>query len=133
MEISVRDRDEVWSSDNFKLGVARAIHYRPPEEVNPEEQLYAAYLEVVSYELGDDLFVPAEFLGEREASNSRLTLKVPLKVVMKRTWWRAPEFVAKGLGREVRLETVSDEAEPLIPHSDRDTPQSAPAAGGGAR
>lgn len=131
MEISVRERDEVWSSDGFKLGVARAIHYRPPKEVNPEEQLYATYLEVVSYELGDDLFVPAEFLGEREASNSRLTLKVPLKVVMHRTWWRAPEFVAKALGREVPLESVSDEAEPLTPHSDRDTPQSAPAAGGG--
>lgn len=133
MEISVRDRDEVWSSDNFKLGVARAIHYRPSEEVNPEEQLYAAYLEVVSYELGDDLFVPAEFLGEREASNSRLTVTVPLKVVMQRTWWRAPEFVAKGQGREVRLESLSEEEKPLTRHSDRDTPQSAPAAGGGER
>lgn len=132
MDIPVRDRDEVWSSDNYKLGVARAVHYRPPEEVNPQEQLYTAYLEVVSYELGDDLFVPTEFLGERDATSGRVTVTVPLKVIMHRTWWRAPEFVAKGFGREVRLSTVLEE-EAVTPHSDRDMPQSAPAAGGGGR
>lgn len=129
MEISVRDRDEVWSSDNFKLGVARALHYRPPGEVNPQEQLYAVYLEVVSYELGDDLFVPIEFLGERDATNGRNKVKASLKAIMQRTWWRAPEFVAKGLGRVVRLSAPAEEG--VTPRSDRDTRQSAPATGGG--
>lgn len=133
MEISVRDRDEVWSRDDFKLGVARAIHYRPPEEVNPEEQLYAVYLEVVSYELGDDLFVPTEFLGERDETSGRVTVTVPLKVIMKRTWWRAPEFVAKGQGKAVRLSTLPENEEPVRPHADRDMPQSAPAGSGGGR
>lgn len=133
MEISVRDRDEVWTSDNYKLGVARALHYRRPEDVNPEEQLYAVYLEVVSYELGDDLFIPTEFLAEREETNKRVTVEVPLKVVMQRTWWRAPEFAANGLGREVRLSAVSEAEDAVTLHSDRDMPQSAPAAGDGGR
>jgi hypothetical protein len=106
MDTDVRGRDEVWTSDGVKLGVARAVHYRPPQDVNPEEQLYAAYLEVVNYELGDDLFIPTDFLEPRDDDANRIYVKFPMKTVMQRTWWRAPEFVAKKLGREVRLNAV---------------------------
>lgn len=113
-EIDVRDRDEVYTSDGFKLGVARAFHYRPPQEVNPEEQLYAVYLEVVNYELGDALYLPTDFLEPRDGANHRVNLRFPLKVTMQRTWSRAPDFVAKRLGREVRLSAVaSRDAQPV--------------------
>lgn len=106
METDIRGRDEVWTSDEEKLGVARALHYRPPQDVNPEEQLYAAYLEVVNYELGDDLYIPTDFLEPREEDTNRIYVKFPMKTIMHRTWSRAPEFVAKKLGREVRLDAV---------------------------
>ncbi|HZD11488.1 MAG TPA: hypothetical protein VE553_09110 [Candidatus Binatia bacterium] len=111
MEIAVRDRDEVWTSDGYKLGVARALHFRPPQEVSPEEQLYAAYLKVVNYELGDELFIPTGFLASRDATTNRVALTVPAKFVAHRTWSRAPDFVAKRLGREVRLDELEEEGE----------------------
>jgi hypothetical protein len=107
METNFRDRDEVWSSDDVKLGLARALHYRPPQDVSPGEQLYAAYLEVVNFELGDDLFIPTDFLDPRDEDTGRIYVKFPMKTIMQRTWWRAPEFAAKKLGREVRLHAVA--------------------------
>lgn len=114
MEFDIRDRDEVWTSDGIKLGVARALHHRPPQEVNPEEQLYAIYLEVVNYELGDDLFIPTDFLEPRDETSGRVDLDLPFKAVMQRTWSRAPEFVAKRLGRETRLSAVGTGSEEAI-------------------
>lgn len=106
MDVDVRGRDEVWTSDDFKLGVARALHFRPPQEVNPEEQLYAVYLEVVNFELGDEFFIPTDFLEPRDEAGGRVEVVFPMKGIMQRTWSRAPEFVAKKLGREVRLSAI---------------------------
>lgn len=114
MEDTIRDRDAVWTDDGFKLGVARALHYRPPHEVNPEEQLYAVYLEVVSYELGDDLFIPTDFLASRDEESQSVSVALPLKAVMQRTWWRAPDFVAKLLGREKRLSKVASGSDQAV-------------------
>ena len=91
--------DEIWTADGFKLGVARRLHYRPEEEVNPDEQLYAAYLEVENFELGDDYYVPIAFIAGRDESTDRILLAVSMRKVMQHTWSRAPEFVAKCLGR----------------------------------
>ena len=103
MEISVRDRDEVWTTDEYKLGAARTLHYRPPDEVNPDEQLYAIYLEVVNYELGDDYYVPTDFMHPRQPDGNRVLLTVSMNEVMQRTWSREPDFVAGERGRKVRL------------------------------
>jgi hypothetical protein len=51
--ITINENDEVWTSDDFKLGRARSWHYRPEKEVYPGEQLYAVYLKVENFELGD--------------------------------------------------------------------------------
>lgn len=112
MDIEIRARDEIWTSDGYRLGVARDLHYRPEEEVNPEEQLYAAYLEIVNYELGDDFYVPTDFLAERDEENGRVLLDVKMKDVQQRTWSRAPEFVAQKLGRSVHLADLVGAAEP---------------------
>lgn len=104
MEHKIWEGEDVMTSDDVRLGVARALHYRPPAEVNPDEQLYAVYLEVVNYELGDDLFVPTDFLLARDDTDEPVLLTVPVKFVMHRAWSRAPDFVAKRLGREERLQ-----------------------------
>jgi len=108
MELRIRDGEDVWTADDTKLGVARSLHYRAPEEVSPDEQLYGVYLEVVNYELGDDLYIPIDFLTVREEADERLSLTVPMKFVMHRTWSRAPDFVAKRLGREELLREMVD-------------------------
>lgn len=114
MDIEVKARDEIWTSDGYKLGAARTLHYRPEEEVNPEELLYAVYVELVNYELGDDFYVPTDFLQERDEATRRILLDVEMKDVQQRTWSRAPEFVVHRLGRAVRLADVAREAEPEL-------------------
>lgn len=109
-ELVIHEGDEVWTSDDYQLGVARSLHYRPVHEVNPAEQLYGVYLEVVNFVLGDDLFIPAEFLDAREDASEPVYLTVTLKYVMQRAWSRAPDFVAKRLGREERLRGATGEA-----------------------
>lgn len=103
MDVGVRAGDEIWTADDEKLGVAECLHLRPAEEVNPEEQLYAAYLEIRNYELGDDYYVPTDFLGEREGDGNRVLLPVTMKDVMQNTWSRAPRFALEQWGRRVSL------------------------------
>lgn len=112
MIVTIHNMDEVWTSDNLKLGVAHSLYYRPEEQVRPADQLYAAYLGVMNFELGDDYYVPTDFLQrvDAEQDQARLELTVPMKAVMDRTWSRAPEFVAKGLGRRVPLPEAESEA-----------------------
>lgn len=103
IEMEIREGDEVVSADGYDLGVARSLHYRPADEVNADEQLYAVYLKVVNYELGDEFFIPVDFLQMREDKNEPVTLTVPVKFVQRRAWSRAPDFVAHSLGRTERL------------------------------
>ena len=115
MEISVRGRDEVWTTDDYRLGLARCLHYRAPHEVNPDEQLYAVYLEVVNYEMGDAYYIPTDFLISPEPDTNRVTLNASMKDVMQRTWSREPDFVAMRLGRSERLDEVRIGERPAVP------------------
>jgi hypothetical protein len=111
MEDTIQEKDEVWTSDSVKLGVVHALHHRP-NEIRPEDQLYGTYLEVYNFEIGDDYYVPLDFIASRDAEQRRLTLAVPMKEVMQRTWSRAPEFVAKAKSHRVSLTThVQNEPE----------------------
>lgn len=110
MELTIHECDEVWTSDAYKLGEARSWHYRPEEEVNPGEQLYALYLEVENFELGDCFYVPADYIAGYDESGEKVLLDASLKMVMNRTWTRTPDFVAKKQGRIVRLEPELEEA-----------------------
>ncbi|HSM56470.1 MAG TPA: hypothetical protein VK879_09985 [Candidatus Sulfomarinibacteraceae bacterium] len=114
MTITIHKMDEVWTADDFKLGMAHCLYYRPEDQVRPGELLYAAYLEVVNYQLGDDYFVPLDFIERVDGADSRLKLTVPLKTVMNRTWSRRPEFVARKLGRRAVL-TYPDNTEAKQP------------------
>ncbi|MFW5940691.1 MAG: hypothetical protein ACOCXI_02740 [Chloroflexota bacterium] len=108
MTITIHKMDEVWTADDFKLGVAHCLYYRPEDQVRPGELLYAAYLEVINYELGDDYYVPLDYIERVNGAESRLQLTVPLKTVMDRTWSRVPDFVANQLGRRVILNYPDD-------------------------
>jgi len=110
VELTINEFDQVWTSDGFKLGAARCWHYRREEEVNPEEQLYARYLEVESFELGDSFYVPADYIVGYDEAGDKLLLDASLKVVMNRTWTRTPDFVARKQGRIVPLRPDLEEA-----------------------
>ena len=101
--MNIKANDEVWTKDGNSLGVARRWHFRPEDQIDPEDRLYAAYLEIENFELGDVLYVPDVYLAGRDEGTGRVMVTVPLKQVMHLTWTRMPDFVAAGRGSEARL------------------------------
>lgn len=92
MDEPIKKYDEVWTADKQNIGEALAWHERPAEEVNPEQKLYARYLEVWSILLGGHCYIPAEFVGDYQPG--RINLLVKLATIEDETWDRAPAFVA---------------------------------------
>ena len=85
--------DEVWTADEQKLGLAHHLYHRT-DEVNPELEYYASYLEVESFEIGEIYYITTDFVAGRDPDLRRVTLAVDLKTVLKRTWARMPDFIA---------------------------------------
>lgn len=103
MEITMKRRDRVFTADGYQLGLARSLHYRPEHEVNVEEQLFPVYLKVENFELGDDFFVPLEYIEDRDPETGAINVDATMKEVLKYTWSRMPEFVALMQGRKELL------------------------------
>ncbi len=102
MELDIRKLDELWTADNKKLGLAQQLFHRLAD-INPNLQLYASYLEVKDFDYGEVFYVPTDFITGRDVETGRLTLDVTYNDVMKRTWFRMPEFVVRGQGRKETL------------------------------
>lgn len=94
MSVDIKKSEEIWTSDHRKLGQAHRLFHRQ-KDVNPELKLYATYLYVVSFEMGDDFYIPIEYINGRE-ENGRLLLNVSMNKVQDLTWTRLPDFIAKG-------------------------------------
>ncbi|MCA9992837.1 MAG: hypothetical protein H6666_12210 [Ardenticatenaceae bacterium] len=100
--LPINYQDEVWTSDGQRLGVAHH-YYERPDEAQPDLLFYAAYVEVENFDLGMTYYIPTDFFAERGESSGRVTLTVPMKTVLNRTWTRRPEFVIRGLAQEQEL------------------------------
>jgi hypothetical protein len=94
MTLNLKAKDEIWSKDGQRLGLANHIYHRT-ENVNPELELYGRYLHVFSTEIGDDYYVPLEFI-KKDEKNGRFTIDLTMEEAMARGWSRLPDFVAKG-------------------------------------
>ncbi len=92
LNFKLKKYDEVWTKDGHRLGEAHCIYHRT-KDINPLLQLYPAYVHVVSLELGDDFWIPTDYLGGRDEETGHVTLTVPMEVVQERTWTRMPEFI----------------------------------------
>ena len=103
MEITLKRRDRVVTADGYQLGLARNLHHRPEADVNVVEQLYPIYLKVENFELGDDFFVPLEYIEGRDADTGDINVDATMKQVLQYTWSRMPEFVALMRGRKEPL------------------------------
>lgn len=103
MSIDVKRGEEVWTSDGNRLGTARRLHHRQ-EEIDPELELYATYLHVVSFDLGDDFYVPTDYIDGRD-ENGRVLITESMQKVQDHTWTRLPDFIAQGEDEEEELPT----------------------------
>ena len=101
MDIQIKKLEEVWTADGQKLGLAVHLYHRL-EGVDPKLELYEQYLEVENLEIGDNYFVPTEFL-RRDGEGGRLATTVKLRAVLERTWTRQPDFVFSRAGRREEL------------------------------
>jgi hypothetical protein len=84
--------DEVWTQDEKLLGRPHRL-FRRTNEINPALRRYAAYLRVVSFEIGV-FYVPTDFIAGH--ANGRIGLTVSMRTVQKRTWNRLPNFIVQG-------------------------------------
>lgn len=100
--MEIHKLDEVWTADSQKLGVAHHL-YHNLGEVNPDLQLYASYLEVESFDFGDDYYLPTDFITGRDPATGRVHLDVTLKQVMEATWFRRPDCIVRGQARQEEL------------------------------
>ena len=102
MAIELTQSDEVCTSDGHRLGQAHALYHRTPaaEAADPDLKFYPTYLYVVSLDIGDDYYVPADFVAVRDPESNRVTLTATMADVMNKTWSRIPNFVARGQARE---------------------------------
>lgn len=102
MEIKVKKLDEVWTADGKKLGLAQQLFHRL-DEINPDLQLYASYLEVENYDYGEVFYIPTDFIDESPGESNRLTLTLTRDKILQRTWFRMPNFVASNQARRELL------------------------------
>jgi len=85
--------DKVVTADDVGLGELMRIHHRQ-EDINPELQLYASYLEVWSINFGGHIYVPTEFIDEYDEAASTISLTETKHIVQQETWDRMPSFIA---------------------------------------
>lgn len=84
---------QVVASDGHPIGVALRFRHRT-EDINPDLKLYATYLEVAGVELGNNSFIPTDFIKDYDPAAGLVTLAVPFDIVEDETWNRAPTFIA---------------------------------------
>lgn len=104
MDHDIKKQDEIWTADNRRLGFAMALYYRL-NDIDPDLQLYAAYLAVNNFDYGEEFYIPTDFISGKDAQSGRLELSVPLSKVMDRTWFRLPDFIAK---KQFQLEKLPE-------------------------
>jgi hypothetical protein len=85
--------DKVTTTDEVSLGELVRIHHRV-EDINPELQLYASYLEVWSIDFGGHIYVPTDFIDAYDEAAGTVYLTETTHTVQQETWDRAPSFIA---------------------------------------
>ncbi len=93
MDYHIKRLEEVWTVDQKKLGLAQRLFHRQ-DEVNPDLQLFASYLEVENFEYGEGFYIPTDFISGQDPESGHLLLAVTRDQVMNRTWFRMPDFIA---------------------------------------
>jgi hypothetical protein len=104
MALKLKEQSEVWSKDGHRLGQAKHIFHRT-EGVDPQLELYSQYLYVFSFDLGDDYYIPLDFIEEDE-KHGRFTLNLTMDEAMAKGWSRIPDFVVQGQSTREELSDV---------------------------
>jgi len=111
--VPIYESDTVITADNYKLGQAVKLFHRHTD-IDPEEELFAHYLMVANLEIGDEFYVPTDYLAAHDDAHGSHTLTLTLAEVKREQLTHLPRFIAFG--------QASEEALPLPP-SERPEPE----------
>ena len=84
----------VVTSDGHPVGTALRLRYRT-EDIDPALKLYASYLEVMGAGLGNQSYIPTDFIADYDPEEDVVTLAVTDDIIKDETWNRAPTFIAR--------------------------------------
>lgn len=101
MEPKIHKGDRVETADGVSLGQALVL-YRRLEDVDPELKLYEFYLESVDLNMGDEFYIPTDFIDRYE--NGTVYLSLTMSRVQAETMMRMPKFIAVRKGEKIELE-----------------------------
>lgn len=101
MEPKIHKGDQVETADGVSLGQALVL-YRRLDEVDPDLKLYEFYLESVNLNMGDEFYLPTDFIDRYE--NGTVYLSLTMAQVQAETMMRMPKFVAARKGERIALE-----------------------------
>ena len=105
MNLKINKLEEVWTADKVRLGLADRVFHRN-EGVNPDLELYEAYLVIENFDLGSNFYVPVDFISDHDEETRGIKLTVTFAEVLKNTWSRMPHFIALGDARREELSEV---------------------------
>lgn len=108
VERALKKLAKVKTADNVAIGRAQKLFHRL-ENIDPELQYYATYLEVKDYGFGATYYIPTDFVSDADPEGDLVTLDATFREVQNRTWFRKPTFVARG---QARAEALPDALEP---------------------
>ena len=83
MTLNLKEKDEIWSKDGHRLGLANYVYHRT-KDVNPQLELYERYLDISRF---------TALSGDKE--HGRFTLTVTMDEAMAKGWSRLPDFILK--------------------------------------
>ena len=106
--MNIKKYAAVYTHDGIHLGEACCLYHRT-QGVKPEWEQYASYVHVVSLEMGDDFYIPTDFIAEPDATRENIVLTLPMQEVERRTWTRIPDFIWHKEARKEMLPVMKQE------------------------
>ena len=100
--VTIKKGAAVFTSDGTRLGQTVRLFHRL-EGVDPEVKLFADYVQVRDWHLGDEFFVPTDFIDRVDPTSGDISLVVKLSRVDSEQWTRAPQFIYTSQAQEVSL------------------------------
>lgn len=98
----VRKNISVLTSDGFELGQTHKLYHRL-DEAEPELKLFATYLMVVNFDIGDDFYVPTDYVDTAKWDGTAVYLTLSRNEVGQQSLTTLPQFIAAHRFREEKL------------------------------
>lgn len=115
MQQNLKQNLPVLTADGYTLGQMHTLYHRN-KPAEPENRLFAIYLMVVNFTIGDDYYVPAAYLDETKQDGTAVYLTLTRDDIKDKQLTRLPQFVADDQFTEEKLAKAAitpDEGKPM--------------------